>query len=222
MRRRRAVAVLLVGTILMAFAAASIPELLKETFSRPTVEVQRPSSSVIDQLNTLEVKGRAPKTGYSRAQFGDGWSKVTGCSTRDVILFRDLQNVLLEDTCKVISGVLEDPFSGETMQFSRAESAKVQIDHIVALSNAWQTGAQQLTKQQRIQLANDPLELIAASGKENQAKGDGDAATWLPKYKPFRCEYIKRQVEVKKKYSLWVTPPEKKAMLQVLEGCGSI
>ena len=91
--------------------------------------------------------------------------------------------------------------------------------HIVALSDAWQKGAQQLTKERRQQLANDPLELLAVDGPANQQKGDGDAATWLPKNKAFRCTYIERQVIVKQKYSLWVTDAEKTAMIDVLKSC---
>jgi len=95
----------------------------------------------------------------------------------------------------------------------------VQIDHVVALSNAWQTGAQGLTEQQRVTLANDPLNLLAVGGAANQQKSDGDAATWLPPNKPFRCQYVARQVAVKQKYSLWVTPAEKEAMIRVLRVC---
>ncbi len=170
-------------------------------------------------LETLEVKGRAAKTGYARAEFGNGWARVNGCSTRDIILYRDLTDAMLEGECKVVKGVLADPYTGKMILFSKEQSTAVQIDHIVPLSDAWQKGAQLLTKEQRIQLANDPLELIAVDGPANQQKGDGDAATWLPKNKAFRCTYIARQIAVKAKYHLWVTPAEKKAMKRVLEGC---
>jgi len=92
---------------------------------------------------------------------------------------------------------------------------------VVALSNAWQTGAQQLTRQKRIELANDPLELLAVDGPTNQAKGDGDAATWLPPNKAFRCQYVARQIAVKVKYTLWVTSAEKQAMQRVLSDCAN-
>jgi hypothetical protein len=95
----------------------------------------------------------------------------------------------------------------------------VQIDHVVALSDAWQKGAQQLTRAQRIQLANDPLELLAVDGPANQQKADGDAATWLPSNKAFRCQYVARQVAVKQKYTLWVTDAEKQAVADILKDC---
>lgn len=175
------------------------------------------------ELAKLEVKGRAPKTDYTRKQFGDGWGKIGGCSVREVILARDLTETKIDDKCRVLAGTLRDPYTGQTIKFQRGPetSSKVQIDHVVALSDAWQKGAQQLPREEREKLANDPLNLLAADGPANQAKGDGDAATWLPANKPFRCQYIERQVAVKRKYRLWVTNAEKEAMDKVLASCGS-
>jgi hypothetical protein len=170
-------------------------------------------------LNTLIVKGRAAKTGYARAEFGNGWSTQKGCDTRNIILLRDLTNTSVDDSCRVLSGTLDDPYTATTIQFTRTEGDAVQIDHVIALSDAWQKGAQQLSKQQRIALANDPLELLAVDGPSNQQKGDGDAATWLPANKDFRCQYVARQIAVKQKYALWVTTAEKEAMISVLSKC---
>lgn len=172
-------------------------------------------------LNQLEVKGRAPKSGYERTQFGDGWKTVEGCDTRNIILNRDLEKTAIDTDCRVISGILHDPYTGKIITYKRGpESSKdVQIDHVVALSDAWQKGAQQLNREKRSELANDPLELLAVDGPSNVVKGDSDAATWLPPNKYFRCEYIARQIAVKLKYKLWITPAEKSAMDQVLLGC---
>ena len=179
------------------------------------------SSLALTALDTLPVKGRAPKTGYARTQFGDGWASINGCDTRNRILHRDLTHAVVSDDCKVMSGTLQDPYTGKVIMFQRGEttSALVQIDHVVPLSNAWQTGAQQLTPEQREALANDPLELLAVDGVANQQKSDGDAATWLPSNKAFRCQYIARQIAVKQKYNLWVTPSEKQAMQGALSKC---
>jgi hypothetical protein len=176
----------------------------------------------ITLLNTLEVKGRAPKTGYSRAQFPH-WSDLdrNGCDSRNEILKRDLTQIVFKvgtKDCKVLSGVLQDPFSNKVLNFTTAKSV-VDIDHLVALSNAWQTGAAYFDKNIRTQIANDPINLLAVDAKLNRQKGDGDAATWLPPNKSFRCEYVSRQVEVKAKYSLWVTDAEKAAIVRVLSNC---
>lgn len=180
-------------------------------------------SDALAELEKVEIKGRAPKTGYSRKQFGDGWGKIDGCSTREVILARDLTDKKVDDKCRVQSGELNDPYTGKTIQFQRGPetSQLVQIDHVVALSDAWQKGAQQLTPEQRVQLANDPLNLLAVDGPANQAKGDGDAATWLPENKSFRCQYVARQIAVKRKYHLWVTDAEKQAAEQIIVNCQS-
>lgn len=125
----------------------------------------------------------------------------------------------MENTCTISSGLLHDPYTGTDIFYSKEAASKVQIDHVVALSDAWQKGAQNLSSTQRVQLANDPLELLAVDGAANQQKSDGDAATWLPKNKAFRCEYVARQIAVKTKYLLWVTQSEKDAIVSVLQSC---
>ena len=190
-------------------------------------------SEAFDAMGALEqlpVKGRAPKTGYSRNQFGSQWTDIdrNGCDTRNDILKRDLTSVVFKEktrNCVVETGILSDPYSGQVINFQRGEktSALVQIDHVVALSNAWQTGIFQSSLKERTNFANDPINLMAVKGSLNSQKGDADAATWLPPNKPFRCEYVSRQIQVKVKYRLWVTKPEKEAMVRVLQspGCTS-
>ncbi|HEX4662136.1 MAG TPA: HNH endonuclease family protein [Candidatus Saccharimonadales bacterium] len=183
-------------------------------------------SPAAEILKTLPIKGRAPKTGYTRTQFTNGWNKSGGCDTRNRILQQDLTNITYAKTtgvtvCEVASGTLHDPYTGKTIQFTRGAetSSAIQIDHVVAISDAWQKGAQQLTYSVRNQLANDPLELLAVDGPANQQKGDGDAATWLPPNKAYRCAYVARQIAVKKKYSLWVTRSEYDAISTILSSC---
>jgi hypothetical protein len=175
-------------------------------------------------LATLPVKGRAPKTGYSRDQFGPAWADVdhNGCDTRNDILRRDLTAISWRagtHDCVVILGVLADPYTAATIAFEKARASKVQIDHVVALGDAWQTGAQGLSATEREHLANDPLNLLAVDGSSNASKSDSDAASWLPPNKPFRCSYVARQVTVKAAYGLWVTPAERDAIAAVLATC---
>jgi len=123
--------------------------------------------------------------------------------------------------CVVLTGTLADPYTATKISFVRGQdtSNAVQIDHVVALSDAWQKGAQKLDADTRRAFANDPLNLLAVDGPANQAKGDGDAATWLPSNKSYRCQYVARQVAVKAKYSLWVTQAEHDAIARVLKSC---
>lgn len=184
------------------------------------------NSPASEMLKTLEIKGRAAKTGYTRSQFGNGWSDVGGCDTRNRILARDMTNITLVPTlepivCKVATGTLNDPYTGAVIPFTRGETTSddVQIDHVVAMSDAWQKGAQALTPEKRIEFANDPLELLAVDGNANQQKSDGDAATWLPPNKLYRCVYVARQIAIKKKYRLWITRSEYDTMATVLNSC---
>ena len=184
-----------------------------------------PAEKASAALAQLEVKGRASQEDYERTAFGQAWLDAdrNGCDTRNDILRRDLSSVEFTSgsSCKVATGEFQEPYTGAHVTFRRGQdtSADVQIDHIVALADAWQKGAKQLTVQQRQRLANDPLNLIAADGPENVKKGAGDAATWLPPNKNFRCHYVARQISVKAAYKLWVTQSEKDAMMRVLSSC---
>lgn len=181
-------------------------------------------------LDGLPVKGRAPKTGYARTQFGQAWSDdvtVTGghngCDTRNDILARDLHDISYKPgthNCVVLTGTLDDPYTATTIHFVRGpKSARVQVDHVVALADAWQKGAQQWSPGKRRDFANDPRNLQAVDGTANQRKGAGDAATWLPPNKAIRCTYVTKQVHIKHTYGLWVTAAEKSAITRILDAC---
>lgn len=195
--------------------------------AEPGLPVQGPGSqqTAKQALDLLQVKGRAPRTGYSREQFGPAWydSDSNGCDTRNDMLKRDLTDIKVSsyDPCIVLSGVLKDPYTGKTITFVRGQqtSLAVQIDHVVALSDAWQKGSQGWDYDQRVAFANDPGNLLAVDGPTNMSKGDSDAATWLPPNKSFRCQYVARQIAVKVRYSIWVTKSEKAAMSRVLDKC---
>lgn len=220
-QRRRLFSVILSTLILLVTIFINTP--VQNT--QPVLELLNQDNEnpifALDTLEQLSIKGRSPKTGYDRSQFGDGWQEKEGCDTRNIILNRDLKNVITNDNCQVISGTLNDPYTNKIINFIRSSNYSdiVQIDHVVALSDAWQKGAQLLTSEQRVQFANDPLELLAVDGNANQQKGDGDAATWLPSNKSFRCQYIARQIAVKYKYDLWVTQAEYDTMTDILNKC---
>jgi hypothetical protein len=188
---------------------------------QPAAATAQPTA--VKALSKLQVKGRAPKTGYSRSLFSDGWGSIGSCDTRNFILKRDMKSITWRsgENCIVATGILQDPYTGTTITFVRGvrTSLAVQIDHMVAVSDAWQKGAQQMSPANRYNFYNDPLNLLAVDGPTNEAKGDGDAATWLPPNKSFRCTYVARQIAVKAKYKLWVTSAEKDAMTRVLSSC---
>jgi Protein of unknown function (DUF1524) len=179
------------------------------------------------ELPNLKVKAALSMRGYSREQFGTPWADVNdnGCPTREDILARDLKKDVFTTirgcTRAVLRGVLKDPYTGKLIRFVRgvATSAAVQIDHVVALGDAWRTGAAKWTAALRLAYANDPDVLLAVDGPANGAKSDGDAAEWLPPRQAFDCRYIARQIAIKTKYGLWLTPSERDAMAARLQSC---
>jgi len=236
-RDRRLAAVAVTAATLLAGPVASSPPfqvaLVRETAATVPSVVAGPSAASAsaaptaqEALARLPVKGRAPKTGYARSKFGDGWADTDndGCSTREEILQRDLSHKTFRPSrpCPfVATGVLNDPYSGRSVAFRRGPktSGLIQIDHVVALADAWRKGAQTLTPARRDAFANDPLNLLAVDAELNQLKSASDAASWLPPNKPYRCPYVARQVAVKATYGLWITTAEKAAIAGILATC---
>jgi hypothetical protein len=182
--------------------------------------------SVADaQLPELQVEAPGPMTGYSRAKFGPAWHDVdhNGCDTRNDMLKRDLRFKVFKvgSNCVVQKGTLHDPYTGTTIHFVRgvATSAAVQIDHVVALGNAWRSGAATWTAARRLAYANDPVVLLAVDGPSNEAKGDDNAAQWVPPLKSYDCRYAARQIAIKTKYDLSLTKPEHDTMKSLLAAC---
>ena len=210
----------LVPALVVLVAATGCGLLEPEATSRRAA-----TGTALDVLSSLEVRDRDPRAGYDRELFGEAWADVdgNGCDTRNDVLRRDLDDVDLDrrNGCLVWSGVLDDPYSGVVIDFVRGPetSPLVQIDHVVALSDAWQKGAQEWDAATREAFANDPLNPLAVDGDVNDAKGDGDAATWLPPDPDIRCAYVARQVAVKATYGAWVTSAERDAVARVLADC---
>lgn len=184
--------------------------------------------SALDTVDQLTVAGRAPMTEYDRDLFA--YREVdhdrNGCDVRNDVLRRDLTDVVVREGtqgCLVETGRLADPYTGAEIDFLRGAdtSGEVQIDHVVAMGNAWAMGAQHWDEETRHRFGNDPLNLLAVDGAANQSKGAGDTATWLPPQASFRCAYVARQVSVKAVYGLRVTQAEQDAMRRVLGECPS-
>ncbi|GAA4730857.1 DUF1524 domain-containing protein [Modestobacter marinus] len=221
-------ALALVGTAACAPAGAppATPgaDAVSEAAQQSTSGAPTAGQPATDVLATLPVKGRAPKTGYDRNEFGATWADVdrNGCDTRNDVLARDLTGEQFRpgtQDCVVVSGTLVDPYTGQTIEFQKGDASSVDIDHVVALSNGWQTGAFGWDEDRRTAFANDPLNLLAVDYAANRQKGDGDAATWLPDDRGYRCAYVARQVAVKAGYGLWVTQAEHDAIARVLDTC---
>lgn len=213
-----------------AASPATAPPAPRATTTTDAEPTRTPESSettehtAAELLTTLQVKGRAPMTGYDRDRFGQAWLDADrdGCDTRNDVLGEYVTDGVFKPgtrDCVVNSGTFDDPYTGAPIDFVYGDGALVDIDHVVALGNSWVTGAFRWNIRKRAALANDPMNLLPVDASANRQKGDGDAATWLPSNKRFRCAYVARQVSVKSKYGLWVTPSERVAIEGILASC---
>jgi len=243
-RRRRVLGALLALLIVGVVAAVLFWQHRRDAVlsgPSPTWRADEPSSTVTAAapsarfddarraLKALPVRGWDRTADFRRSQFGEAWSDDVnvefghnGCNTRDDILRRDLKDLVVRPfTCYAQSGTLVDPYTGTAIAFVRGPqtSNSIEIDHVVALADAWYKGARSWDPQHRLDFANDPRNLLAVSPKANFDKAFRDAASWLPPNAAFRCDFAARQVEVKTAYSLWVSAKEKKAMTDVLSRC---
>jgi hypothetical protein len=220
-RRRRLVLFLILFLLSLFLIISESNTKTEAVVGKKIVIANNDSYLAIKSMELINVKDIDPGDSYTRDLFGTGWASTNGCDTRNIILNRDLSDVAVNSKCEVTSGKLADPYTGKNINFMKGAdtSDAIQIDHVVALSNAWQTGAQQLSPEKRLMLANDPLELLAVDGAANLDKRDGDASVWLPSNNSFRCQYVARQIAVKQKYNLWMTKTEKDAIRNVLEKC---
>ena len=209
-------------------AGAAAPTQAPSSSPAPSVQasVAPPASpgTALALLDALPVQQAQGGLTYQRTDdFGRAWLDMddNGCDTRDDVLARDLTGITREGSCEVLSGTLADAYTGQTIAFQRGQttSSLVQIDHVVPLGDAWQTGAQSWTQERREQFANDDGNLIAVDRHSNESKGDKDAGLWLPPAVGYQCAYVARQVSVKSAYGLWVTPVERSEMARVLSAC---
>ena len=180
-------------------------------------------AAAVKLIGKVATKGRGAKTGYSRDEFGYAWADDAedvpfahnGCDTRNDVLARDGEDLKYRSgsKCVLSSMTLHDPYTGKTIAWKKTDAAEVQIDHVMPLSYDWQMGAARWSRSKRMQIANDPLNLMPVDGSANSSKGDSGPATWLPPVKGVRCSYAVRFAQVALKYDLAVTAPDKDAML---------
>lgn len=191
--------------------------------SGPTASSSAPPAGVLEQLAEIPelVDEQVPE--YRRAQFGDGWLDVdgNGCDTRNDILIRDLVDVVVDERCRVLTGTLNDPYTGTVIGFVRGpqSSQDVQIDHILPLAVAWRGGAWKWTSDEREAFANDPLELAAVSGPANAQKGAKSLSQWTPPAAAFQCSYAAAYVDVAHRYQIALSGADKAAAATILTSC---
>ncbi|MCU1569763.1 MAG: endonuclease [Naasia sp.] len=191
---------------------------------RPAVTAD---AGLLTTIASLPAAPSEPVDGYERDLFGKGWKDPdrNGCDARNDVLARDLADTTFKGgthDCVVLTGTLQDPYTGTTIRFQRGNdtSELVQIDHIVPLSWAWQHGAAFWSGDERTQFANDQLNLLAVDGPTNSAKSDSGPADWLPPDADYSCEYAERFTAVLVTYALGIDDADRSALSAVAAQCG--
>ncbi|MER7697086.1 HNH endonuclease family protein [Streptomyces sp. NPDC096095] len=202
------------------------PDGTKPGLAPLTAEADRAAARKI--IEGVATKGRGPKTGYERGEFGYAWMDTAdgvplvrnGCDTRNDLLKLHGRDVRFRSgsSCVVVSMDLYDPYTGKDIAWKKAKPSEVQIDHVIPLSYSWQMGAARWPESKRRQLANDVLNLLPVEGRANSAKRDSGPASWLPPNKRIRCSYAVRFAQVAAKYELPVTAADKAMMRKQCEG----
>ncbi|MBT2540652.1 HNH endonuclease [Streptomyces sp. ISL-44] len=206
-----------IGVFASAVALASLTSLVNAPAAQAAPPTPISASAARSYLATVTPKAEGSSSGYSRDLFPH-WSTVSGsCNTRETVLKRDGVNVVQDSACAAVSGTWYSEYDGATW----TAAADLDIDHVVALSEAWRSGASSWTTAKRQQFANDVTrpQLIAVTDNVNQAKGDLDPAEWMPSRTSYRCTYARMWVHVKQYWGLSIDSAEKTALVNVLNGC---
>ncbi|WP_431972254.1 HNH endonuclease family protein [Nocardia sp. bgisy134] len=198
-----------------------------------------PSRAQLEQL-LAEVRVIAERTrpgGYERGcgngqgcVFGPSWTDDyegpgghDGCDTRNNVLAAQLTDVRFREgtrDCVVVSGTLDDPYTGDRRAFRKADAGDAQIDHVYPLAAAWDMGASTWPPQRRVLFANDvETNLLATSARVNQAKGDGTPSEWLPPSRADHCFYAGRYLTVAVRYDLPVTEADNATLHDIARTC---
>lgn len=176
-----------------------------------------PSKAVAQaELDGLTVRAESAPGPYDRDLFPH-WTSVDGCTTRETVLQRDGDGVEVGSDCYPTSGTWYSEYDGET----RTSPADLHIDHVVALSEAWDSGAGEWTTDRREDFANDLTgpQLIAVTAEVNISKSDHDPAEWVPPLASKRCAYAKMWIHTKARWDLSVDSAEKSALQPLLDTC---
>lgn len=218
-------AVALSAAMLMPLSAQAV---VNNPTSIPTGE------SAVRVLSTLTV---ADQTDVSSDRKDHDWAgtadgRHAAYNTRDLVLDRDLSGTTHKANGRVATGTLDpEPYTGGTVHFVQGKANKteggsasatdggIQIDHVVAYAEAYNSGLKDRTEEQRDAYYTDPDVLLAVQARSNNAKKDADAAGWMPSWDAFRCDYAALQIGIKAKYSLTVDQKEHDALASTLAQC---
>lgn len=221
---------------------AGEPEMPAEEPTAPEqpAELSSAAQAALQALDGIDVTPATRIPAYNRKeQFtpggkGTSWPDIagTGCNTRDDILAAQLTNVVRNEKCQVVTGTLDDPYTGNVIDFERdvtvngkkvgGNSMAVQIDHKYPLKKFWEGGAWKWTLEERVAAANDPLNLVASDGPANNFKSAKGPSEWMPSTSgnaAYDCTFATDVVTVLVKYDLTATKADIASLRSTLTTC---
>ncbi|GHH71111.1 HNH endonuclease family protein [Promicromonospora soli] len=207
--------------LIASVAALALVTLLIVVYPQPAdaYPPDVPSKAVAQaELDALTVQAESSSDTYDRDLFPH-WITVDGCTTRETVLQRDGDGVEVGSDCYPTSGSWYSEWDGET----RTAPSDLDIDHVVALSEAWHSGASEWTTDRRQDFANDldGPQLIAVTAESNRSKSDNDPAEWVPPLASSHCAYAKMWIHTKYRWDLTLDTAEKASLQPLLDTCSS-
>lgn len=204
----------------------ALPLLLTLTLITPTTHAEAtahaPAPLLREAIATLPVAAE-DRTGYKRSSFRH-WIDADrdGCSTRDEALLEEAVTAPeVEPGCKIVGGRWYSYYDDTIVE----QASALDVDHLVPLAEAWDSGASTWTPQQRQDYANDltsPHHLVAVTARSNRSKADKDPAAWLPPYTPARCRYVTEWTAVKVRWALTIDTAERDALAAIAADCPNV
>lgn len=174
--------------------------------------------NAVTALNTLKVADEV-RTGYKRTLFKHWVGAGNGCDSRKAVIISEaIVKPKAEAGCKLVGGEWLSIYDNVKV----TEAGKLDVDHMVPLAEAWDSGASAFDAAKKEMYANDqtdPRHLIAVTGASNRSKSDQDPAEWMPTNKAYACEYLTNWVSIKVRWSLSVDKTEKAFIATNLKPC---
>ena len=194
--------------------------------AEPTPAPAQPAATTAPQdgelaalLTQLVIEDELP-SGYDRDLFRH-WVDADrdGCDARrEVLILEAVVAPTVGEGCSLSGGSWYSAFDGVTTN----DPSLFDIDHMVPLKEAWDSGAHAWDSDRRRAFANDldlPQALLAVSRSSNRSKGADDPAEWLPPLVSYHCQYIEDWMVVKIKWELSVDAREFSALRSIASGC---
>jgi len=186
----------------------------------PAAEAAAVKKRLVPLTKSLKVASEV-RRGYDRDKFDHWISQGDGCDTRDRVLIKEAKvKPRVTGDCDLVGGRWLSYYDGRRTR----DASSFDVDHMVPLAEAWDSGARRWNAATRERFANDLADgrsLVAVTASSNRTKSDQDPAGWLPR-RAVRCRYVREYVAVKTRWKLTVDLREKRTLLRTARRCRNV